>query len=126
MKIEQIIVGAYTNKIQNRPYLLNSPPVSIFSDAAVVSSEKLEQFLAQYLKAYEQEYMTSGEGVRNLLELYKEIFGHLSGLEINYEINHYVEEVFPEKIKHEMQSLTRMRQATDRSIVNFISHKSKM
>lgn len=61
-----------------------------------------------------------------MLELYKEIFGHLSGLEINYEINHYVEEVFPEKIKHELQSLTRMRQATDRSIVNFISHKSRM
>ena len=70
--------------------------------------------------------MTSSEGVKNLLEFYKELFGHLSGLEINYEINNYVEETFPEKIKHEMQSLTRMRQATDRSIVNFISHKSKM
>lgn len=120
------MIGSYISKLQNRPYLLDSHPVAIFSDQSIVTSEKLESALNQFLKAYESEYITSNDGTKNLLEEYKDVFGHLSGLEINQDVNSYVEEGFPEKLKLELQNLTRMRQATDRSIVNFISHKSKM
>lgn len=82
--------------------------------------------MTHYVKAYEHEYFSSNDGIKKLLEHYKDIFEHLSGLEINHEINHYIEEVLPEKLRQEQICLLRMRQATDRSIVNFISHKYKM
>jgi len=37
-----------------------------------------------------------------MLEDYKEIFTHLSGLEINQEVHQYVEDIFPDKLKFEL------------------------
>ena len=81
---------------------MNSAPILIFSDPNIFTSEKLESALNQYQKSYETQFMNTPEGKNALLEEYKDIFGHLSGLEINQDVNLYVEESFPAKLKFEL------------------------
>lgn len=110
-------------KLQQRGYLINSPPVAIFSDRSINSSAKLDQAFQRFMKAYEQAYLTSPEGTKKLLNQYKSNFGHLSGKEINQEVHMKVEQQMPEKLKILQKTLLRMKAVIEKNIVNFVDHQ---
>lgn len=70
--------------------------------------------------------MQASFGKQLLLERYRQNFSYLSGKEINQEVHHFVENVFPQRLKSHQLNLQKLRQAVDRSLVNFISERKQM
>lgn len=124
--IEQSLVSNFILKLQQRGYLINSPPVAIFSDRSINTSAKLDQAFQRFMKAYEQTYLSSAEGTKKLLNQYKSNFGHLSGKEINQEVHMKVEQQMPEKLKILQKTLLRMKAVIEKNIVNFVDHQQRM